>query len=680
MDKRLRLRVLKGLRLVLPYVLCMALAAAVVVVSWIFNDVSNSFVEGKPAPTTYYALTDTTYEDFVATEQVRARVKNGILGVMVRASTERKAMNDRYDRLLNDPESDQEIPAELAKLLADLPTHKREELLAAVRSIHDDLNRGKVLPPDDKDELIWRRLTELKTDPALANLAFQLLLALTENQEAVNTAMTNRIKELAADNVGPVLRHVTMGDTLVERGGLITPQIARMLRYQGYPEGRFAWSQLVVALIAGFVAPFWFKAVERLQRTYDGARISGGFAFVLLAFALCWFGEVLGLKFSVFSLGSVMMTSLFYLTQERKPALLLSLLGGLCGAVITSGTGGAGAVVSLLGFLVAPFAGWYVFEGRFTRTLLFFKAFLLGLAVSLVSLAAQGALLRAFGFSAVASLLLSLFWSALTVMLLPMLETAFDLLSPLRLMELTHATHPLLRRLLTEAPGTYHHTQMVGNLAEAVAEKLGLNPLLLRAGASFHDIGKLARPAYFIENQMSGVNPHDSLSPTMSAMVILNHVKDGLAIAEEYHLPHRIRDFIPEHHGTTCLTYFMKKAQAEGQAPAMEQFCYPGPKPRSRETAVLMLADSVEASARAAGGNIKRVSDLQKLIDSVIQSKVLQGQLDEVPFTSRDLALTKETLFNALRSMYHTRDIKPIREKKKMEENSHASNNPPRRR
>lgn len=154
--------------------------------------------------------------------------------------------------------------------------------------------------------------------------------------------------------------------------------------------------------------------------------------------------------------------------------------------------------------------------------------------------------------------------SFMVIVLLPLLEILFDIVSPLQLVELTQPSHPLLKRMQVEAPGTYHHSQMVGNLAEAAAEKIGLNPMLLRAGACFHDIGKLKRPQSFIENQISGINAHDEMSPALSALVILSHVKDGLELADEYRLPSQIKAFIAEHHGTTCLTYFIGKRSRRG--------------------------------------------------------------------------------------------------------------------
>ena len=223
-------------------------------------------------------------------------------------------------------------------------------------------------------------------------------------------------------------------------------------------------------------------------------------------------------------------------------------------------------------------------------------------------------------------------------------------------MDLSHPSNPLLKRLQMEAPGTYHHTLMVGTLSEAAADSLGLDSLLVKAGAYFHDIGKLKRPQFFAENQVSGENLHDDLNPSMSALVILSHVKDGLDLARGYNLPTRIRHFISEHHGTTCLTYFYRKSKARGEELPRDQFCYPGPKPSSKETALVMLADSVEAAVRAAGGSIRGVPELRETVEGVVEAKMLDGQLERVDFTLKDLTLIKESFIQTLRSIYHKRD------------------------
>ena len=257
-------------------------------------------------------------------------------------------------------------------------------------------------------------------------------------------------------------------------------------------------------------------------------------------------------------------------------------------------------------------------------------------------------------------LLLCALWSSLVLALLPLWETLFEVVSPLRLMELSHPSSPLLKRLQVEAPGTYYHVLMVGTLAEAAAERLGLDGLLVRAGAYYHDVGKLRRPKFFVENQQNGENAHDQLTPSLSALVILSHVRDGLEIAQEYGLPVALRAFIPEHHGTTCLAYFYRKSKNLGESLPVEQFCYPGPRPRSRETALVMLADSVEAAVKASGPRTEDPEDLRELVDEVIQSKLASHQLDYVDFSLRDLSTIRETFLELLRSMRHSRRVRPL--------------------
>jgi hypothetical protein len=191
-----------------------------------------------------------------------------------------------------------------------------------------------------------------------------------------------------------------------------------------------------------------------------------------------------------------------------------------------------------------------------------------------------------------------------------------------------------------------------------------MKSLLVKAGAYYHDIGKLRRPQFFVENQQAGENAHDDLAPTMSALVIISHVRDGLEIARKYKLPRRICDFIQEHHGTTCLQYFFKKARSSEQGLPVEQFCYPGPKPSSRETALVMLADSVEAAVRSADSTVLDTRDIEEIVTDVIETKIQEGQMDNVDLTLREISIIRESFIESLRHMYHTRQVKPVDEKK----------------
>ncbi|HET7378248.1 MAG TPA: HDIG domain-containing protein, partial [Anaerolineae bacterium] len=231
----------------------------------------------------------------------------------------------------------------------------------------------------------------------------------------------------------------------------------------------------------------------------------------------------------------------------------------------------------------------------------------------------------------------------------------FDITTTLQLLELARPTQPLLNELLHKSPGTYHHTLMVANLAEQAAERIGANALLTRVGAFYHDIGKTARPYMFVENQVEGSNVHDQLDPRTSAEIIVNHVKDGMELARRYRLPSRVRAFIPEHHGTMRVSFLYQKAiesAADGKVDEAA-FRYPGPKPQSKETALLMLADGCEAAVRA--GRPTTPEEMNEVIRKVIADRIAWGQLDECPLTMADLDKVRQSFAATLQGMFHPR-------------------------
>jgi cyclic-di-AMP phosphodiesterase PgpH len=248
--------------------------------------------------------------------------------------------------------------------------------------------------------------------------------------------------------------------------------------------------------------------------------------------------------------------------------------------------------------------------------------------------------------------------SALASMSLPALESIFKVTTDIRLLELSNLNAPILRRLAVEAPGTYHHSLMVATLAETAAEAIGANPLLVRTAAYYHDVGKLLKAEYFVENQSYGSNKHEDLSPSMSCLVIANHVKEGLNFAKEAGLPPRISDMIPQHHGTRIMTYFYKKAldaaNNDTSKVADEEFRYPGPKPQSKEAAIMMMADSVEAASRTLGDD-PAPAQIKGMIDRLADSIVSDGQLDDCDITLREIQLVKASFFKVLAGVFHHR-------------------------
>jgi len=248
----------------------------------------------------------------------------------------------------------------------------------------------------------------------------------------------------------------------------------------------------------------------------------------------------------------------------------------------------------------------------------------------------------------------SAFLSAvLTIGLLPFFETALGILSDSKLLMLTNPNHPLLRKLLTEAPGTYHHSIMVANLSETACESIGANGLLARVGAYYHDMGKTVQPHYFIENQISITNPHDSLDPKQSAEIIINHPYDGAEMLMEYKLPKEIIDIAKQHHGTTLLKYFYFKEKETNEEVSEEDYRYPGPKPQSKEAAVICICDSVEAAVRSLKESTEEKID--EIVSSIINDGLMDGQFNESPITLKELETVHETICTTLKGIVHSR-------------------------
>jgi hypothetical protein len=261
------------------------------------------------------------------------------------------------------------------------------------------------------------------------------------------------------------------------------------------------------------------------------------------------------------------------------------------------------------------------------------------------------------GFELVCAVAGGFLVSIVATVALPPLEHVFQSLTDIKLLELSNMNLPLLKDLAVAAPGTYHHSVVVGTLAEKAAEAIGVNPLFARVAAYYHDIGKLRQPQYFVENQKDGFNPHDKLSPNMSALVLVSHVKDGVAYAKEHGLPQPLIDAIPQHHGTRLIRFFYEKArqaaQAEGREVNESDFRYPGPRPRSKETAILMLADGVEAISRTLSDTSP--ARLRAMIKRSIQEVVDDEQLSECSITLQDLSKIADAFLGVLAGMHHQR-------------------------
>ncbi len=304
----------------------------------------------------------------------------------------------------------------------------------------------------------------------------------------------------------------------------------------------------------------------------------------------------------------------------------------------------------------------------------------LGFLIGIFQIAALGTLFERIPTQAlpastliIASIAGGLMAGLLVLMLLPVCEALFGLTSTMSLLELSDLAHPLLQRLAFEAPGTYHHSLMVANLAQAAADEIEANSVLARVGAYFHDIGKITKSDYYTENIRTGQNPHDELAPSMSALLVMAHIKEGVTLAMLYKLPQAIIDIIQQHQGTGLVVYFHHKAgrQAETQTSQgrsrtvvdESSYRYPGPKPTSREAAIIMLADCVEAASRSLEKTT--ATGISELVDRMVDSRVEDSQLDDCEMTLEELSRVKRAFVFCLSNMLHTRIAYPKQEEKK---------------
>jgi putative nucleotidyltransferase with HDIG domain len=504
---------------------------------------------------------------------------------------------------------------------------------------------------------------------------------LLDSAYKTSAQMTDTAREAVRNSVPTIRRTFRVGDVIVERGQVITENDSLFLRHQGYVPNEFPGHQLFVVCSLIMVTPLLLgiSAGESNSRrrglgwnVFEDIEWSG----ILLVIIVSWVCETIASRLDIVGAGILVSVMLAYLSMPRQYAFVVCVAAGILQIFIIIGLDISDMLFLLLFEFAAAMCGFYALRRVSSRENLAYKIFALAFSLTLLrafarvyqgydltwdslSLWPPGEAWRDGSYF----LFFELATTFLAIIFLPIVENFIGVFSVLRMRELTHPSSPLLRKLQTEAPGTYHHCLMIGTLAEAVSAELGMNENLMKTGAYYHDIGKLRRPQYFVENQMGGENIHDKISPALSAMTIIAHVREGIELADEFGLPRRVKQFISEHHGTTTLVYFYKKALAAGQKVEPEQFRYPGPKPHSRETALLMLLDSSEAAIRAESGKIASMDDIKEIVERVVGLKIAEGQFDSADFTFSEITRVKAALLKAFQSMYHTRVVKQLEEK-----------------
>ncbi len=519
----------------------------------------------------------------------------------------------------------------------------------------------------------------IPTNLGLSGAEEQLIAAIITPVFVANSAysltLTQQAKAQAAAEVVTISDLLKAGEVIVDQGHVITESDMIKIRFYGLDKSTVDWSRaaawmLVGILVAGsLLAWLWRFRPEYWHRGRTMALI--GLIFVVSVLALKLPGGRAWLPYAMpIAAAGMLLTLLLDAGVGIVMVALLAVLTGLAGLA-------SGSSVELSAYvLLGGFAGILAI-GKGERQHYFIQA---ALAVALVEAAVVGAfgLLGEHDTAGMLQLAAAAAGGALiaTVVTLgsfALLGNLFDILTPSQLLELSNPSQPLLRRLLIETPGTYHHSLMVGNLAERAASAIGADPLLARAAAYYHDVGKLANPLAFIENQASGDNIHDQLEPEDSAAILRQHVADGIDLAYKARLPKPLIAFIPQHHGTAIMGSFYGKAREMAAAPfggaatpagkaaadvvEPHRFRHGGPKPQSREAAILMLSDGVEASVRSLSSRDE--ATIRAMVSQILQERLADGQLNECELTIRDLDKVKEAFVGQLLGMYHQRIAYP---------------------
>lgn len=475
--------------------------------------------------------------------------------------------------------------------------------------------------------------------------------------------LTEARQKQAMENVEPV--KILQGQIIVQEGHLIDRDIYHQLQILGLLKSNptvkpfYGLALFVLLMIAPIYLYIHNTSYPEDKKQIYLILVSFVFFISLLLMRIVGFIDSTDLPNLGYIYPAALAPMLIRIMLNERFAFIVTILLAACGSIIFRD--------ELAGTINIEIAVYILFSG--TAGILFLSnrnrrsnILQAGLFVSVINLMMIFALIllgngqyskMEYIYFVVFSIASGLLSAVFTIGLVPFFEAGFGILSTIKLIELSNPNHPLLKKILTEAPGTYHHSVMVANLAEAACEAVGANGLLARVGCYYHDIGKTKRPQFFIENQINMENPHNHLSPEVSRDIIIAHAIDGGKMLRKHKFPKEIIDIAEQHHGTTLLKYFYVKAKEENQNVDKESFRYPGPKPQTKEIAIISIADSVEAAVRSMAH--PSPEQIKELIHNIVQDRLQDGQLNECDITLKELEVIKKTFCETLNGIFHSR-------------------------
>jgi cyclic-di-AMP phosphodiesterase PgpH len=681
-------------------VLACLLAGVTVIIWTAFLPALHGFTVGNPAPRTIVANQTVTVLDADATAKLRETVAQLVEPVyhadeqaLPTATTDLESFFKHADALramvtgssasaeviddLNQVAPDTVSDATLEYLLTiDSATYDllQRQALGALKTVYADrITAGTV---EAARQSLKSIAGALGGSAETANAVYEVAAGYVRPNQLLDQAQTLAAQQAAMGHVAPVMVTVREGETVVQKGRVLTEQHLIVFSGLGLTGSRSGWKVWVgIFLIVLLETAIFSRLLYRFNRAagYPNNMKLALMSLFLVMTLLVRLLMIHPLSPYIIPVAALGMTVAVIL--NARSAMLLVTLTSLNIGLMTDLHMRYAVVALLVGAL-----SLYLVSRVTQRAGLMAAGFAsMGIAaltifsVELFTESAVGSALRAAAWGLANGVLAG----ALTVLILLILDTVFNLTTPLRLLELANPAQPLLKRLLQVAPGTYNHSIQMGNLAEAAAEAIGANPLLARVGAYYHDVGKTVRPEYFVENQIYVDNPHNRLNPNLSKLAITAHVRDGEHLARVYGLPQPVVDIIKQHHGTSVLAYFYHKALESAKDNVYEEsYRYEEQKPRSKEASIVMLADSVEAAARAMQNPTRR--KIQGMIQEVIKQKIEDGQLDESNLTQGDLHKISESFDMSLRGLAGHRIAYPERDGQTGRRRAPVDGGPPR--
>lgn len=592
-----------------------------------------------------------------------------------------------------EPSTEDKVTRLKAKLTSSASKDLSTQVLTAlVQANNEDLSIARDMTVTAINNVMTKRISADEVENAKKRVEEELkYTTLSENlriasielgryaiiqNEFYDPTATEELRNQAVESVEPV--KILQGQVIVEEGELITQDIYRQLKLAGLLSTEKSFKPFIglivlVTIILSAIYYYFYqmKSLPEKRQTY---LLLFGIIFILSIFIM----KIISML-QIFNFGGIgyifpaaMGGMLIKILIDEKLAIFMSIIMAICGSLLfNEGMAGTLNFSEGIYILFSAIAGILFLSKKNQRS----KILQAGTFAALINLLTILALMFLpngqysgveYGNYFITALVSGIGSAVLTIGLLPFFEASFGILSTMRLIELSNPNHPLLRKILMEAPGTYHHSVMVANLAESACEAIGANGLLARVGSYYHDIGKTKRPNFFIENQMHLENPHDRLPPDKSANIIIAHVTDGSHILRKHHMPKEIVDIAEQHHGTTLLKFFYHKALQDETAIKEDDYRYPGPKAQTKESAVVGIADSVEAAVRSLSKPTPEL--IESLVKKIVADRLQDGQLNECDITLKEIETVSHTLCETLKGIFHSRIEYPEMTKKKVKE------------